>query len=791
MKKFKFVSCFDESYLNTIAIHLLNQIKDMWDSKFEFHFYYYNLDINKYSLPQSKNIYYHSLEKLPDYKTFIENFSSHNGSEGGQLAYSRTIDALSFMPKVLALSECAFNNSDCWLFWLDADTFAQKKIYLKDFEKILPENSNKCEMISLYNENKESLHYLEGFNLSSQSPVELLGDLRGAYISGEFRSYREWHDGFILDRLKILYTAHGMRLHNIQDNKSIISDLFIHLQGSTNIALRDINGKRIFSLSEKETTPDILPGRYKQIADGIRYYKPKTILETGTWNGGRAIEMALAAFDYTDEVTYFGYDLFEDATIETDEIEFNVKPHNTIAAVKQRFIEFATVMKEKGKIFNWTLNKGNVKDILKDDNIDRIDLALIGSGNSKETIEHEYSILSKVPVVFLDHFFREDEDKKIPPEIYQGANKVFNSVLTKEVNAQEGKDKEGWTTFDEKSTTRKYLLPSGDTVVGGGITHLCLFLHKESLANCPEELKRVPIQVHPRDCVPDNSIKDNVKTNVELIDKWVTKHRPHKQVGILVSAGPYINWKELQDTIDKNPEAKIFCVKHAYPMLLQNNIKPWACVILDPRPITGTSTHGIVRKELFKDIDKNTKFMIASMTDPSVTKYLISKDSTIWGWHAFTETLREENEKGKEIVNKKVQLENELGIPQGATLITGGTCAAMRTLGMMHTMGYKNIHLFGFDCCLDEPTEEMMKEKTGDLKNGETPRDKYFQVTVDKNTYWTTGELLAMAQDCEKVFSDPGMEGILTFHGENTMIADLWKLQMKKEIRPEFETYYD
>ena len=26
----------------------------------------------------------------------------------------------------------------------------------------------------------------------------------------------------------------------------------------------------------------------------------KTVIETGTWNGGRAIEMALTAFDYTD-----------------------------------------------------------------------------------------------------------------------------------------------------------------------------------------------------------------------------------------------------------------------------------------------------------------------------------------------------------------------------------------------------------------------------------------------------------------------------------------------------------
>ena len=34
-----------------------------------------------------------------------------------------------------------------------------------------------------------------------------------------------------------------------------------------------------------------------------------------------------------------------------------------------------------------------------------------------------------------------------------------------------------------------------------------------------------------------------------------------------------------------------------------------------------------------------------------------------------------------------------------------------------------------------------------------------------------------MGQDCEKVFSDEGLEGILTFHGENTMVADLWQLR--------------
>ena len=84
----------------------------------------------------------------------------------------------------------------------------------------------------------------------------------------------------------------------------------------------------------------LVPARYERNAELIRHFKPKTILETGTWNGGRAIEMALAAFENTDKVDYYGFDLFEDATIETDKEEFNVKAHNTIEAVNKRLKEF-------------------------------------------------------------------------------------------------------------------------------------------------------------------------------------------------------------------------------------------------------------------------------------------------------------------------------------------------------------------------------------------------------------------------------------------------------------------
>jgi hypothetical protein len=128
---------------------------------------------------------------------------------------------------------------------------------------------------------------------------------------------------------------------------------------------------------------------------------------------------------------------------------------------------------------------------------------------------------------------------------------------------------------------------------------------------------------------------------------------------------------------------------------------------LDPRPITGTSTHGVVRKDLFKKIEKKTKFFVASMTDPSVTKHLIDKGAEIHGWHAFTESLRDPEEQKKAVHNNSVTLNPDIGIPQGSTLITGGTCAAMRALGIFHTMGFRFFDLFGFDCSMEEPNEDM------------------------------------------------------------------------------------
>ena len=784
--KYKIVTCFNETILKQNASRLLDQFKSKWQptDDIEFHCYYYDMDLKNYSLPKAKNIKYHNLNNIPEYTRFIETNKAHDGTEGGTLQYNPMLDVLSESAKVFAISECAFDNTMSWLIWIDPYSYIMKDIRLTTLAKYLPKKVNTFALSML----QDSNHFM-AFNLSQQPVVDLIGDWRGAYITNTFINYREWSNFVPLRSILPIYIAHGLKISELTN----INDLLVDIRSNDSRSLRDSEGNRVISLSDTETSPDILPGRYKQLSDLVRYYEPKTILETGTWNAGRAIEMSLACFEKSDAIHYIGYDLFEEATAEIDKEEFNAKPHNTKAAVVKRLQEFKEYIKEnKKKEFTFEIIQGNVRDTLKSTNIDKVDFALIGSGNSIKTVAHEYSMLKDIPVVVADHYFTKDEAEELPPEEYQGVNKVFNDIATKKVNAQETTE-DGWTNFDEKSTTRKYVLPSSDRVLGGGTTHLVVILHDSSLKDIPEEIKRVPIVVHPRDCVPKEYISSNIQTNMKLIDekKWVQKHPPHRDIGIIVSAGPYLDYDKLKKFIKDNPTSKVLTVKHAYPNLLENGIKPWGCIVLDPRPITGVSTHNIVRKDLFKTIDPSTRFFVASMTDPSVTKYMKDGKGNIWEWHAFTDSLREEQEQGTHIENQTVKLNEDLGIPQGATLITGGTCAAMRGIGLLHTMGFRNINLFGFDCCREEPTKEERTETTGDIEGGETPKPKYIQVNVKEKTYWTTGELLAMAQDCEKVFQDPGLEGILSFHGENTMVADLWNLRKLQESRPEFKGYYD
>jgi len=754
---YTFVTSFSKEGYESYAKHMLESIKEKWNpSQFKLIAYYHDFDIGDVPHPVCDTISYRNLNDIEEMLEYRERMKQYDGTHGGKIEYNWRLDAIKWCHKVYAMTDLAFEMieqeekfitagveppENNWLIWIDADTVATKRLDITQVKKWLP---NKSDLVHL---GRIDVDYSEtsfmGFNLDCHNTCSLLADLRGAYTIGEVIAYREWHDGFIFERLLNIYKAHGMVVHNLSPNvkglsafeQSPLSEYFTHFKG---------NLKK--NLSNTKVAPDVNAGRYKQLIKIVNFYQPKTIVETGTWNGGRAIQMAVAALQTHDHVHYIGFDLFEEATAELDKYEMNSKPHNTVEAVSARLEEFAAKIKEQSnKTFTFELHKGDSKvtvpacKAIKD-----ADFAYIDGGHSYETVKQDYENLKHIPILVFDDYFTKDKAGKLPHKDNLGVNK-----LMKELTAY-----------------GKVVLPSSDPVLGGGITHLTFVANKKGIKALPEELTRVPIVVTPKDSRPKQEIIDNVLANKKLIKDfdWIKTSKINNETAFIVSGGSSTDFKLLKKRI-KEIKGKVFCVKHSYPKLLKAGIKPFACIILDPRPITGTSTHGVVRKDLFKKVDNETLFLVASMTDPSVTKYLLEKGVNIKGWQAYSDAIRDMNVKDKIVVDKST------GISEGSTLITGGTCAAMRTISIAHTLGFRNFELFGFDCSVDNLTEEMKKEVT-DTENN---KPKYMQVETNGSKFWTTGELLAMAQDCEKLFDNTNMDMGITFHGENTLCSEVWK----------------
>ena len=312
MTKLNVVTAFNENSLKDHAHQMFQRVDKYWHPDINLSAYHFECGIDAYKLPS--NITYKNLEDIEEFNDFKTTMDMHDGTEKGTLDYNWRIDALLSSPKVFALTEEAFKIAEetkngGWLIWMNTNLIPISNLTSESVLNFFPEGAD---IVHLSGDQVQSTpdQYSDpsfmAFNLNHQAPLDILGDLRGAYVSGELLSYREWHDAFILERLLNIYRAHGMRVHSLTPSntrKGIkstpLSNYLINIE-ETNRSLRDSDGVRIFPLSKEELPPDIRPNRTKMLADIIRFHKPKSITETGTWNGGRAIEMALAAFENTD-----------------------------------------------------------------------------------------------------------------------------------------------------------------------------------------------------------------------------------------------------------------------------------------------------------------------------------------------------------------------------------------------------------------------------------------------------------------------------------------------------------
>ena len=162
-------------------------------------------------------------------------------------------------------------------------------------------------------------------------------------------------------------------------------------------------------------------------------------------------------------------------------------------------------------------------------------------------------------------------------------------------------------------------------------------------------------------CVSDEQLVENVKSALGRRLPLAGNFRPHKRIMSIAGGGP-----SLDDTY-KDLRGEICAINGSLAYLLERNVNPWACGLLDPRP------------HISEFVIKGTRtiYFVASICDPCVFNKLAGEIVVLWhpgGMAGMSEIL-----------------------PEGTNMIGGGCTMGLRWLNLGYNMGFREIHCHGFD----------------------------------------------------------------------------------------------
>lgn len=253
--------------------------------------------------------------------------------------------------------------------------------------------------------------------------------------------------------------------------------------------------------------------------------------------------------------------------------------------------------------------------------------------------------------------------------------------------------------------------------------------------------QRGGITIMTKNSIPDEQIRAHIKENQGLIKNWVRECIPTDEQIVVVSAGPQLMAEDVLE--DYHYGKKIIAVKHALGPLRDVGIRPWACILLDPRPHV---------YDFVGNPDTDIIWFVASQVNPRVTARLLAKGCNVWGYHASVGAG-----------------EHELTALQPQSIIGGGSATATRGLFVLKHLGFIKIKLYGYDLCLpDKPDMNAVDEHK---------QPRYLEMSVGwnnplsnlKKCFWTEPQLVAQFEEMNhliqnKVFDFEAVgDGIVPF----------------------------
>lgn len=175
----------------------------------------------------------------------------------------------------------------------------------------------------------------------------------------------------------------------------------------------------------------ITPSRYRNLINLVFKHRCQSIMEIGVYSGDNSRRMIETAkiFHNSQEIEYFGFDLFEELTDEMLQKEFSKEP--PAEEVVRRKLEETGV--------NIFLSQGKTQNTLPkfvrhQDDRRAPDFIFIDGGHHVETIESDWRnvkrIMSEQTVVLFDDYYENDQ----PRFDTIGCQNIVDSIDSREFN---------------------------------------------------------------------------------------------------------------------------------------------------------------------------------------------------------------------------------------------------------------------------------------------------------------------------------------------------------------------
>jgi len=263
------------------------------------------------------------------------------------------------------------------------------------------------------------------------------------------------------------------------------------------------------------------------------------------------------------------------------------------------------------------------------------------------------------------------------------------------------------------------------------------------------EYESLGIKLHCLLNTDEDKIRENIKANLDRGHPQIWPHKEQETQCVLCAGGPTLR-EHIEDIKEHQAQGgKVIALANVAHLLIENNIRPNAQVLLDAKP----------RNAKFILPGVETTLFIASQCDPTVFEAAEQTGNKIYIWHGVN------NDQEFEVIHER----GEPWIP-----VQAGTTITVRAIRLFNILGYKNFHIYGFDSCYKDGVHHSYEQPDAD-------KHKRFKLEFEGKVFTVSPWMIAQFMEFAKFVKAFGMNLNLNIHGDG-LISHLIKCGGKSSV---------